>query len=61
MIRGRGGSTCPQSQRSLAKSLASFATSGHVAGVSVTDGQSPAAQVYITAADQSQNRSREVM
>ena len=42
---------------SLAQSLASFATSGHVAGVSVTDGQSLAAQAYITAADQSQNRS----
>ena len=40
---------------SLAQSLASFATSGHVAGLSVTDDQSPGARVYITATSQSQS------
>ena len=39
---------------SLAQSLASFATSGHVAGLSVTDDQSPGARGYITATSQSQ-------
>ena len=40
---------------SLAQSLASFATSGHVAGLSVTDDQSPGARAYITVTSQSQN------
>ena len=40
---------------SLAQSLASFATSGHVAGLSVTDDQSPGARGYITATSQSQS------
>ena len=41
---------------SLAQSLASFATSGHVAGVSVTDGPVSGVCAYITAATQSQSR-----
>jgi len=41
---------------SLAQSLASFATSGHVAGLSVTDGLGSGVRGYITAATQSQRR-----
>ena len=41
---------------SLAQSLASFATSGHVAGVSVNDGPVSGVRAYITAATQSKSR-----
>ena len=41
---------------SLAQSLASFATSGHVAGMSVTDGLVSGVRGYIAAATQSQSR-----
>ena len=39
---------------SLSQSLSSFATSGHVAVLSVTDDHSPMSRVYIPSADQSQ-------
>ena len=39
---------------SLSQSLSSFATSGHVAVLSVTDDPSPMSRVYIPSADQSQ-------
>ena len=41
---------------SLAESLASFATSGHIAGLSVTDDGGRKVRVYMNAANQSEER-----